>query len=64
MFLTEFDRLQRLVKITVSGDGTSEESDNSVGDEVLSANDGTCARPADAATEQRSIRVSRVSLPK
>jgi hypothetical protein len=26
MFLTEFDRLQRLVKITVSGDGTSEEA--------------------------------------
>ena len=26
MFLTELDRLQRLVKITVSGDGTSEEA--------------------------------------
>ena len=35
------------------------------GDEVLSAEEAVaCVRPADAATQQSSIRVSRVSLPK
>jgi hypothetical protein len=35
------------------------------GDEVLSANEGVArARPVDVATQQRSIRVSRVRPPK